>query len=254
MVRQTPDRTFNLPNFSCTLGARNPKFFFIPNRLSINLHSGSKVEPMAIARGDFAMTMDDLFQQLKHPNPNLRGRAMHEIAQRRDESTIGRLMAVLDQEDVVYRRAAVKTLGVIGADAVPPVTQLLLESENATVRSSCAKVLAQVAVKYSDDPFPEVGLTGLKTALNDENPVVYIASAMALGEIGLPASPILTETLKTTDNVALAVAIVNALASIGGSEAKEVLTAFANDESADTYVRESATSALSRLEFVKGGR
>ena len=203
---------------------------------------------------DFVMTIDELFQQLKHPNPNLRSRAMREIADCRDENTIGRLMGVLDEEDVVYRRAAVKTLGVIGADAVAPVAQLLQESENPTVRASCAKALAQVAVNYPDEPFPEAGLTGLEAALNDDNPVVYIASAMALGEMGAPASPILAQTLKTTDNIALAVAIVNALASVGGDEASEVLTALANDESIDTYIRESATSALSRLEFVGRGR
>ncbi|MDY6939133.1 MAG: HEAT repeat domain-containing protein [Cyanobacteriota bacterium] len=199
------------------------------------------------------MTVDALFQQLKHPNPNLRGRAMREIADSRDETTIPRLLSVLDEEDVTYRRAAVKTLGVIGPDAVAPVVELLQTSDNATVRSSCAKALAQVAVNYAGEPFPTVGLEGLKKALNDPNPVVYIASAMALGEMGAPASPILAQTLKTTDNVALAVAIVNALGSLGGSEAAQVLTAFANDESADTYVRESATSALSRLEFVNRG-
>ncbi|NJQ97678.1 MAG: HEAT repeat domain-containing protein [Hydrococcus sp. CSU_1_8] len=62
------------------------------------------------------MTIDSLFEQLKHPNPHLRERAMWEIADARDETTIPRLMAVLGEEDVVYRRAAVKALGVIGIE------------------------------------------------------------------------------------------------------------------------------------------
>jgi bilin biosynthesis protein len=196
------------------------------------------------------MTTDSLFEQLKHPNPHLRERAMQELAESRDENTIPRLMGILGEEDIVYRRAAVKALGVIGPEAVPSLVESLLNSDNATIRGSCAKALAQVALNYPDVPFPTEGMQGLKIALNDPNPVVHIASVMALGEIGSPALDILIESLKTTDNVALAVAITNALGSIGDNRAVEVLTTFANDESADSYVRESATSALPRLEQV----
>lgn len=197
------------------------------------------------------MTADELFEQLKHPNPHLRERAMDAIVENRDEETIPRLMANLDREDVVYRRASVKTLGVVGADAVPSLVQSLLNSENPTVRSSCAKALAQVALNYPDVEFPEEGLQGLKASLEDANPVVYIASAMALGEIGEPALGVLIEALQATENPALAVSIANAFAAIGTEPAAEALQALANDESADSYARESATSALSRLEMLK---
>ena len=196
------------------------------------------------------MAQDSLFQQLKHPNPYLRERAMVEIAETRDPDTISNLMGVLGDEDVVYRRAAVKALGVIGADTVPPLVEALLNSDNVTVRGSAAKALAQVALNYPEDPFPAEGMQGLKAALNDQNPVVHIAAVMALGEIGESALDILIDALKTTDNVALALSIANALASIGGDRAKEVLTALVDDESADSYVRETAVSALSRLEQV----
>lgn len=196
------------------------------------------------------MAQDALFQQLKHPNPYLRERAMVEIAETQDSDTIPNLMGVLGDEDVVYRRAAVKALGVIGADTVPPLVEALLNSDNVTVRGSAAKALAQVALNYPEDPFPAEGMRGLKAALDDQNPVVHIAAVMALGEIGDSALDILIDALKTTDNVALALSIANALASIGGDRATEVLTALIDDESADSYVRETAVSALSRLEQV----
>ena len=196
------------------------------------------------------MTIDSLFEQLKHPNPNLRERAMRELAEVRDENTIPRLMNNLEENDVVYRRASVKALGVIGLDAVPPLVDSLLKSDNATVKASCAKALTQVAINYREIPFPTSGIEGLKTALNDPNPVVHISSAMALGEIGTPALDIVIETLKTTDNPALSISLVNALGSIGGEKVIEVLTDLVNDESADSYVRESATSVLSRLKMV----
>lgn len=197
------------------------------------------------------MTTDSLFEQLKHPNPHLQERAMREIAETRDETTIPRLMGILGEEDVAYRRVAVKALGAIGADAVPSIVGSLLNSEDAIVRSSCAKALAQVAVNHPDVLFPIEGLQGLKTALNDPSPIVNIPAAMALGAIGTPALEILTETLKTTDNVAVAVAIVNALGSSGDDKTVEVLTELSNDESVDSYVRESAISALSRLDLVR---
>ena len=64
------------------------------------------------------MTQDAFFAQLKHPNPNLREQATYEIVDHRDENTIPRLMAALDDEDTTYRRAAVKALGMVGFDTV----------------------------------------------------------------------------------------------------------------------------------------
>jgi bilin biosynthesis protein len=196
--------------------------------------------------------MDSLFEQLKHPNPNLRDRAMLEIAESRDENTIPRLMSLLGEEDVVYRRAAVKTLGVIGFDAVPPLVDSLVNSDNVVVKASCGKALAQLAVNYPDVPFPETGMAALKATVNDPNPVVHLVSVMALGAIGTQALDILVEALETTDNIAVAVAIINALGSITEERAMAVLTALSNDESKDPYIQESAKSAASRLEQVMG--
>jgi bilin biosynthesis protein len=197
------------------------------------------------------MSQDALFEQLKHPNPHLRERATWELVESRDETTIDRLMAVLSEEDTTYRRAAVKALGAIGVDTVPSLVEGLLHSDNVTVRGSCAKALAQVAVNYPEESFPSEGIAGLKTAMEDPNPVVHIASAMALGVVGVPALDSLLEGLQNTENLGLAVSILNAVSSIDDDRSREVLTRLANDESADTYIRETATSALSRLDLVR---
>jgi bilin biosynthesis protein len=197
------------------------------------------------------MAQESLFEQLKHPNPHLRERATWELVETRDETTIPRLMTVLDEEDTTYRRAAVKALGAMGVDCVPLVVEALLNSDSVTVRGSCAKALAQVAVNYPDVPFPTEGIEGLKTALSDTNPVVHIAAAMALGVVGVPGLDSLLEVLEETDNLGLAVAIVNTLSSIDDDRSREMLNTLANDSSADTYVREMANSALSRLDLLK---
>jgi bilin biosynthesis protein len=192
-----------------------------------------------------------LFEQLKHPNPHLRDRAMWELAENRDETTIPRLMSLLNEEDTTYRRAAVKALGAIGHDTIPPLVEALVNSNNVTVRGSAAKAIAQVVINHPDTPLSDKGVQGLKTALNDPNPIVHIAAVMALGEMGSPAVEILIETLQTTDNPALGVSLVNALASIGDSRGADVLESLIQNESTDSYVRESAVSALSRLEMTK---
>lgn len=196
------------------------------------------------------MTIDALFEKLKHPNPNMRSLAMSEIAEARDENTIPRLIDILDRENVLYRRAAVKTLGVIGADVVDPVVDLLLNSDNPTVRSSCAKVLAQIAVNHPDVPMPEAGIQGLLKALKDPNPVVNIPAVMALGEIGSPVFDVLVEAFNTTDNIVVQISIINALGSMGDGRGVEFLTNLSQDTSIDPYLQESATSAIARLEMV----
>jgi len=194
--------------------------------------------------------MDSLFEQLKHLNPNLRDRAMYEIAELQDENTIPRLMSLLGEEDVVYRRAAVKTLGVIGHDAIAPLVDSLINSDNVVIKASCGKALAQIAVNYPDLTFPEEAMIGLKKTIDHPNPVVHLVSIMALGEIGTQALDILIESIETTENISAAVAIVNALGSITEERAMEVLNALSNDESKDTYIQESAKSAVSRLEQI----
>ncbi|NER00834.1 MAG: HEAT repeat domain-containing protein [Cyanothece sp. SIO2G6] len=197
------------------------------------------------------MSQDALFDQLKHPNPHLRDRAMWDLAEQHDDTTIDRLIDNLAEEDVVYRRASVKTLGAIGIKTVTPLIKIALHSENVTARASAVKALTQVVVMHPDTPFPPHGMDALKTALHDPNPVVYVATVMTLGEMGSPAFEILADALKTTDNVALAVAIVNAMPSMGDDHrAKTVLEGCIQDEDVDPYVQEMAASAMSRLELI----
>jgi bilin biosynthesis protein len=191
---------------------------------------------------------DSLFDRLKHPNPNLRDRAMYEIVENRDENTIPTLMGILDDTDTTYRRAAVKTLGAIGVDTVPSLVEGLLNSDDSTVRSSCAKAIAQIIINYPDERIPDIGIQALKTAMEDEHPVVNIAAVMALGEMGSVSFDILVEALNTTDNIALQVSLVNALASIGDIRSAAILTAATENADFDEYVRESAVSALPRLD------
>jgi bilin biosynthesis protein len=125
----------------------------------------------------------------------------------------------------------------------------LLDSEDVTVRGSCAKALAQVAVNFPDQPFPEAGLRGLQVALQDANPVVHIAAAMALGQVGPMAFDALAAAIATTDNLGAQVAMVNAISATRDPRAISLLTNLAQDPNVDSYIQQSAVSALSRLDL-----
>jgi len=86
--------------------------------------------------------------------------------------------------------------------------------------------------------------------INDPNPVVHLVSIMALGEVGVPALDILTECLENTDNISVAVAIVNALGSIPDDRSVQLLKSLSEDSSQDPLIQESAKSAASRLDQV----
>lgn len=193
------------------------------------------------------MSLDALFEELKHPNPNLRDRASLDIAEGRDETTVPRLMGLIAHENVDLRRSAVKTLGVIGADAVPALTRGL-KSEDVAMRTSCCKALAQLAGNFPDEEIPSDTITALKLGTGDENAMVQLVSVMALGQLGRAGFEPLTEVLRETDDAAVGVAIVNALGSGGDERSIAVLQALTTDMTVDSYVRESAVSALPRLD------
>lgn len=66
---------------------------------------------------------------------------MWEIVEICDEMIIFCLMGIFVEEDIVYWWVVVKILGVIGIDIVVFLVDLLFNSENLIIRSSCVKVL-----------------------------------------------------------------------------------------------------------------
>lgn len=196
------------------------------------------------------MSLEERYPNLKHKNPNLRARTMDEIAENYTESTISELVSILYSEDVPYRRTAAKTLGVIGLDTVPFVLKELNNSDNALVRASCADILADIVFQHGEsEKFPPEVMAGLRQTLEDPNPLVYLTAIGALSTLGKSAFNILQEAL-TIDNIAVQVAVVDALGSLGDERGLELLQSLSQDETVDTYIKDSAVSALSRLEQV----
>lgn len=224
--------------------------------------------------------VDKLFSRLTHMNKNLRTKACASLATLGDESTINRLMSLLDVEDLIHRRAAVKALGMTGLPVLPSIISTLKESSNATVRASCSKVLAAIALFFPEHRanFPSEALEALEAALRDDpHPVTRIATVGCLGTLGSDlkgkdgnvmaagsssALDILLKWCDKTSDMAVAASAIGALAQIGQNgtpETKEtVLTTLkrlAKDDGSEddpesglSYIREMAASHVDQLE------
>jgi bilin biosynthesis protein len=205
--------------------------------------------------------VDALLARLAHKNKNLRVKASAELARLTPaDAIVARLLPLLLIEETDHRRAAVQALGMIGMPAVGPVLDQLARSENPTVRASCSKALAAVAMYFPQDraSFPDAALDALHRAVVDApDPVTKLATVGCLTTLAcdatLSAKPgdpeakpvgasskvsavrvqgneravrMLTELLSSTDDVVLGVSIAGALAQIancGSDDRKAVV-------------------------------
>ncbi|NQV10538.1 MAG: HEAT repeat domain-containing protein [Cyanobacteria bacterium] len=191
--------------------------------------------------------LDQLFEDLGHPNPYVQTEAFLAMVRHHPEAALPRLLELLDHQDVIRRRAAVRALGAFSQRAMLPLAEKFLTSTDGTVRASCVKAYAQIASNVPGIHFPPEAMEALQTALQDGSPVVGIAAVMALGQVGQQALPVLIEVCQGT-NEAQAVAAVNALAGIDHPDVATCLAQLADAENTDAYVRESVKSVQSRVE------
>ena len=199
-----------------------------------------------------AASLDQLFEDLLHPNPNIQQSASFSIADSYSDIAIPRLLLLLESENPAIYRSAVKALGVLGPKTFSPLIALFNNSVNPTVRACCVKALVQIAVNFPDEAFPEDALSVLARALNDISPVVSQSSLMTLGYVakatygGERAVPILIEAC-SSDNIAHVQAAAMALAEVNSPKASECLLALASDQSTDPLVLEIVQSCLERM-------
>jgi len=142
-----------------------------------------------------------------------------------------------------------KDLSTIGLNAIPALVERATSSTDAAARASAVKALAAIALSFPEQVLPPNAFNALESALEDPDRTVQLATVSALSTLGQPAFDILISALETED-IALRVSVISALGSLGDRRGIEILTAIAADDTADPYLCESATNALSRLEQI----
>lgn len=210
------------------------------------------------------MSKEDLYQQLKNKNPVLRERAISKLISEPTNKIIPKLIGMLSDEDAISRRGAVQALGVIGKPAMAALAEQLTTSNNVNVRGSCVQAFAEIARFFSRfypvETFPQVAIDALEKALEDTNAGIKVSAAGALGMVGKPALEVLLSALDTED-IALRISVIQAIVSLNVLKGPEedpkttedylkiadLLTKIAEDEATDSYVREIAKTALTRM-------
>ena len=134
------------------------------------------------------LSIDSLFADLVHPNPNIRFTACSLLAEQFPEKAMPRLFDLMHDPDPGVYRTAVKALGMIGHQSEPGLIQLFNSSDNGTIRACCIKAIVQISVSFPDDAFSVDTLTMLEKALDDDSPVVAQSALMTLGHLSKQAS------------------------------------------------------------------
>jgi bilin biosynthesis protein len=124
-----------------------------------------------------------LFDGLSHINRNLRVKAAAEIARLPPSDTVPHLLGLLSVQETAHRRAAVQALGMVGPPAVPAIVDVFRDASDITVRASCAKALAAVAMYFPLQcaDFDDGALDLMEAFLTDGvDPVTKIATVGCL--------------------------------------------------------------------------
>jgi|TARA_B100000073_G_scaffold125215_1_gene102408 bilin biosynthesis protein len=196
-------------------------------------------------------SIDSLFADLAHPNPNIRFTACSLLAEQFPEEAMPRLFDLMHDPDPGVYRTAVKALGMIGHQSVPNLIQLFNSSDNGTIRACCIKAIVQVSVSFPDDAFSIDTLTMLEKALDDDSPVVAQSALMTLGHLSKQASeearviPLLIKACDSS-NIAHVQGAAMSLAELDSPLVNQCLQGLAEDESKDELIREVAQASLER--------
>ena len=203
--------------------------------------------------GSSSNSIDALFADLVHPNPNIRFTACSLLAEQFPEEAMPRLFDLMHDPDPGVYRTAVKALGMIGHQTVPDLIQLFNSSDNGTIRACCIKAIVQVSVSFPDDAFSVDTLTMLEKALDDDSPVVAQSALMTLGHLSKQASeearviPLLIKACDSS-NIAHVQGAAMSLAELDSPLVNQCLQGLAADEAKDALIREVAQASLERRE------
>ena len=124
-------------------------------------------------------TLDSLFKDLLHPNPNINKEASLKMVLYWPEDALKILIANLRKDEVEIRRKSVKAIADFGQVAILPVIELFEKSKVSFTRVSCVKVLVKIAASLDSKKLPNKLYRLIENALLDESP------EMILGVISL---------------------------------------------------------------------
>ena len=120
--------------------------------------------------------VDELIHDLRSPAEATRRTAAQRLALMRNPVAIDALVTALSDQSTPVTMAAVHALAQIGAEAIPAVTERLLDDDDSSVRYAATMVFSEM--RHAD------AVPVLVDALRDTSEDVQSGAALALENIG----------------------------------------------------------------------
>ncbi len=146
--------------------------------------------------------LDDLFEDLIHPNPNISKQAYIEISEKYQEEAMPILLSNLSASDIELRRISVKALGAFGVGIVPVLCQRFKELEDRVIRTSIFKIFVQIAAGNDEGQFPEQIFDVIDIALKAEIPELTLTTISLLRQLNIKGLSTLIRAYENGDSLA----------------------------------------------------
>ncbi len=183
-------------------------------------------------------SIDKLFEDFNHPNPNINQDAFILMAKYWPNESLPRLVQKMYSNDLSVRRKAVKALSVFGLEILPNIVKLFSSTPDQKIRLSCLKVLVKLAMCLDSETFPDDVMQIIETAFEDDRPETILTVISILRQMGIHGLPLLMRASKD-NNILKASAAVTALSEIDNPQAIKWLKDLSEDQFIDKFVFQS---------------
>ncbi len=187
--------------------------------------------------------LDDLFEDLNHPNPNINCNAFKAMHAFWPNESKHRLIGNLNSQNIELRRKSVKALASFGKDIVKPVLEVYLSTKDRVLHISCLKVLVQIAAHNNLDDYYEDINHVIDLAIHDYSVEITLSLINLLRQIGGKGISTLTEIAKDKD-ILRSRAAITALSEISEPKARLYLKDLSKQSDIDPIIREAIDIGL----------
>ncbi len=188
-------------------------------------------------------SIDELFEDMAHPNPNINNLAYYGMLRDWPEESIRRLISNLAIDDISLRRKSITALSIFGEKIIDRLIALYLGKYDNTLRLSCLKVFVKIAASNPEIQFPKDIVKVIAEARLDDSVTITLTLVTFLRQLNRNGLDTLIK-MANDSNILKAKAAITAIAEIDGPIAIKCLQDLIANESTDEFIAISAQEAL----------
>ena len=193
---------------------------------------------------DSLPSVDQLFKDFEHPNPNINRSACICMKELYPQESISKLIGNLETKDVDLRRKSVICLSYFGEEVFSPIANLFYSTNNNITRVSCLKVFIKLASFSKDYQSREDLFDLIKIAIEDNSYEMILTAISLLRQLENKSIPFLKKLCRD-NNMLKAKASITAISELNDTSILSFLNELAEDDSLDKFIREAAIDAIS---------